>query len=94
MSHSFIHYIGPSSLLIDVPRTAVITLSKYCNKTRQDSSEIIVFTNLHGVNSDAKHQDPISHDIYLQLGGQYFLLYTKRSSLTQLMVGDVFHSMI
>lgn len=74
MSHSFIHYIGPSSLLIDVPRTAVITLSKYCNKTRQDSSEIIVFTNLHGVNPDAKHQDPIAHNVFLKLAGQFFFI--------------------
>ena len=76
MRHSFIHYIVPFSLLINITRTAVITFSKYYNKTRQDSSEIILFTNLRGVNPDAKHQDPISHDIYLQLRGQYFFYCT------------------
>ena len=80
MSHSFIHYIVPFSLLINITRTADITLCKYSyNKTRQDSSEIILFTNLHGVNPDAKHQDPISHDVFLKLAGQYFLLYSKLS---------------
>lgn len=74
MSHSFIHCIVPFSLLINIIRTADITLCKHYNKTRQDSSEIIVFTNLHGVNPDAKHQDPIAHNVFLKLAGQFFFI--------------------
>ena len=67
MSHSFIHYIGLFLLLINITRTAVTTLSEYCNQTQQDGLEIILFTNQHGVNPDTKNQDPISLGVFLKI---------------------------